>query len=162
MFNGKSAIYRHRPRLQAKRSIAMTDVMKLREDHAELVRLAKRLEQLIGQAEPAGQLELFDLRRQLSSLLIAHLKAEDWVLYPRLLGSGEAAVAATAQAFNDEMGGLAAAFAAYAEKWTAIAIAQDWAGYCAESRGIIDALTNRILRENRELLPLLDRLDAAA
>jgi hypothetical protein len=140
----------------------MTNVTKLREDHAELIRLAKRLEQLIGRPEAPAQLELFELRRQLSALLIAHLKAEDWVLYPRLLGSGDAAVAATASAFNTEMGGLAAAFAAYSEKWTATAIAENWPGYCDESRPIIDALTNRIIRENRELLPLLDRLDSAA
>lgn len=140
----------------------MTDIAKLREEHAELVKLVRRLEQFIGQTQPPYQLDLFDLRRQLSSMLIAHLKAEDWVLYPRLLSSGDPAVAATAKAFNDEMGGLAAAYLAYSEQWSATAIAEDWAGYCADSRTIVDALTNRITRENRELYPLLDRLDDAA
>lgn len=140
----------------------MTDVAKLREDHAELVKLVRRLGSFIDQPVPPAALELFDLRRQLTSTLIAHLKAEDWVLYPRLLASPDPKIAATARAFNEEMGGLASAFSGYCDKWSAAAIGADWAGYCADSRDIIDALTNRILRENRELLPLIDRLDRAA
>lgn len=140
----------------------MTDIAKLRGDHAELVTLARRLGSIIEEPLPPSQLELFDLRRQLTSTLIAHLKSEDWVLYPRLLASPDERIAATARAFNDEMGGLAAAYVSYTEQWSATAIEADWPGYCAASRAIIDALTNRIVRENRELLPLLDRLDRAA
>ena len=135
----------------------MTDVAKLREDHAELVKLVRRLASFIESPTPPAALELFDLRRQLTSTLIAHLKAEDWVLYPRLLASPDPRIAATARAFNEEMGGLAAAFSSYCEQWSASAIGDDWPGYCAASRAIIDALTNRIVRENRELYPLLDR-----
>jgi hypothetical protein len=46
--------------------------------------------------------------------------------------------------------------------WSAAAIEGDWPRYCADSRTIIDALTNRILRENRDLYPLLEHLDRAA
>jgi hypothetical protein len=60
------------------------------------------------------------------------------------------------------MGGLSAAYVAYTEKWSATAIEGDWPGYCTDSRAIIEALSNRIVRENRELLPLLDGLDRAA
>ena len=135
----------------------MSESVKLREDHAELVRLVRQLGALIGRPTPPPQLELFELRRQLTATLIAHLKAEDWLLYPRLLASTDPAIAATARAFNEEMGGLAAAFSSYSETWNATAIAADWLGYCEASRAIIEALTNRIVRENRELLPLLDR-----
>ena len=135
----------------------MSESVKLREDHAELVRLVRQLGALIGRPTPPPQLELFELRRQLTATLIAHLKAEDWLLYPRLLASTDPAIAATARAFNEEMGGLAAAFSRYSETWNATAIAADWPGYCEASRTIIEALTNRIVRENRELLPLLDR-----
>ena len=140
----------------------MSDIVKLREDHAELVKLVRRLAVYIAEPAPPQQVELFELRRALSSTLIAHLKAEDWVLYPRLLASGDPSVASTAKRFNEEMGGLAAAFTAYTAQWSAAAITQDWAGYCADSRVIIDKLTDRITRENRELYPLADRLDAAA
>ena len=140
----------------------MSDLAKLRLEHAELIAIVRRLEAVVEQPVPPSQVELFNLRRELSSTLIAHLKAEDWVLYPRLLASKDATVAATASAFIEEMGGLAAAFGAYNDKWPAPAIQADWAGYCAHSRTIIDALVCRITRENRELYPLLEDLDRAA
>ena len=140
----------------------MSELAKLREEHAQLVKIVRRLSNYIDKPSPPPQLDLFDVRRELSSTLIAHLKAEDWVLYPRLLGSSDPTIQATGQAFNEEMGGLAAAFMAYTTKWSADSITADWAGFCEESRGIVDALSNRITRENRELLPLLERLDRAA
>lgn len=140
----------------------MSDLAKLREEHAELIKIVGRLEGLISLPSPPPQIELFNLRRELSSTLIAHLKAEDWVLYPRLLASKDSRIAATANQFIEEMGGLAAAFAAYNDKWPAPAIHADWTGYCAHSRTVIDALKCRITRENRELYPLLDSLDEAA
>ena len=106
--------------------------------------------------------ELFDIRRQLASTLIAHLKAEDWALYPQLMASDDPEIAATAKAFSEEMGGLSAAFATYAERWNALSIDGDWQGFRDESEVIIAALTDRITRENCELYPLVDRLDRAA
>ena len=140
----------------------MSDYAKLRQDHADLVRIVRTLEEVIARPAPPPQLELFDLRRQLTSTLIAHLKSEDWVLYPRLMASGDAAVAAAGRTFNAEMTGIASAYSDYAGRWGAAAIESDWAAYCAESRAIIDALMARITRENRELLPLLESIEKAA
>ncbi len=140
----------------------MSDFAKLRQDHAELVRMARQLTEFIGQPSPPPQLELFELRRQMTSTLIAHLKAEDWVLYPRLMASNDSSVAEAGRAFNAEMTGIAGAYSDYASRWGATAIEADWPGYCAETRGIIEALMNRITRENRELLPLLEAIEKAA
>lgn len=60
------------------------------------------------------------------------------------------------------MGGLASVFMNYAEKWGAFAIESDWPGYCRDTATIAAALTCRINRENRDLYPLLERLDMAA
>lgn len=140
----------------------MSELVKIREDHAELIRLIRRLAIFTEQPKAPPQLELFDLRRQLASLLIAHLKLEDWVLYPRLMNCGDPQISDLARVFNDEMGGLAAAFSNYSEHWSASAIGSDWEGYCRDTQVIIGALTDRITRENRELLPHLERLDRAA
>jgi hypothetical protein len=140
----------------------MSAVQKLREDHASLTRLFRRLGETIRQPAPPPQTELFELRRGLVSTLLAHLKLEDWALYPRLIESGDAEISSVGAMFKDEMGGLAPAFLAYAEKWTASSITADWGGYCKETSAILEALMNRLVRENRELLPLLERLDLAA
>lgn len=140
----------------------MSELMKLREDHANLARLFRRLGEVIELPAAPPQVELFELRRELVSTLLAHLKLEDWALYPRLIESGEPDIAAAGEAFKDEMGGLAPAFLAYSDKWNAGTIDADWPGYCADTRAILDALMNRLTRENRELLPLLERVDRAA
>jgi hypothetical protein len=98
----------------------------------------------------------------LHSTLVAHLKVEDWALYPRLMESKDPRIAATAKPFSDEMGGLAAAFNLYSTRWSAMSITRDWNGFCHESKAIIDAVVCRITRENRELCPLIDDLDEAA
>ena len=139
----------------------MSDLAKLREEHALIIKIVQRLSQFVEQPSPVSQLELFEVRRELSSALIAHLKAEDWVLYPRLIDSDNAKIAATARTFSDEMGGLAAAYLDYSEHWSAGAIAANWSDYCAETKGIVDALTNRITRENLELYPLIEQNRAA-
>ena len=140
----------------------MSNLQKLREDHAELVKIVQNLGELIARPAAPQQLELFEVRRLLNSTLIAHLKAEDWVLYPRLAESADAEIAATAKAFSEEMGGLAAAYSAHVDKWNAAAIDADWPGYCRETRAVLDKLTCRITRENRELYPLMERLERAA
>lgn len=140
----------------------MSSLAHLREEHAELVRIVGELQKLINHDSPPSQVELFQVRRKLSSVLIAHLKAEDWVLYPPLLNSNDPHISGTAQQFVDEMGGLAQAYSVFNEKWDALGIEADWAHYRAEAKGIIDALTNRIVRENRDLYPLLERLQRAA
>lgn len=140
----------------------MSEVSKLREDHAKLARMFLELERIIGRRKPPAQLELFEFRRELMTTLIGHLKLEDWALYPRLIECGDGEISAKGEAFKEEMGGLAPAFVAYCDKWTANTIAADWAAYCSDTRGLLVALTDRLTRENRELLPLLERLDRAA
>lgn len=140
----------------------MSEAAKLREDHAKLVRMFGELGKIIERPAPPSQLELFDFRRNLQSTLIAHLKLEDWALYPRLIESGDADACAKGKSFKEEMGGLAPAFVAYCEKWTASTIAADWPAYCSDTRGLIDALMDRITRENRELIPLLEKISKAA
>lgn len=140
----------------------MSQLTKLREDHASLAAIFRQLRGAIQNSEAPHQLVLFGLRRELMSTLIAHLKLEDWALYPRLIESGDGEISDAGRAFQEEMGGLAPAFIAYCDKWNATAIEADWKGYCADTSAILDALENRLLRENRELLPLLERLDRAA
>lgn len=140
----------------------MSSLEQLRQEHAELVKIVGDLQTMIDGSTPPSSVELFGVRRKLSSLLIAHLKAEDWVLYPPLLTCEDPEVAATARRFVDEMGGLAQAYSLFNERWDALSIESDWAGYRQAAQGIIDALTCRIVRENRELYPLLEKVQRAA
>ena len=140
----------------------MAELFKLRREHAVILRIVERLSYLVSQPKPSPQLHLFAVRYELTSTLIAHLKNEDWLVYPRLMASTDAGIAAIARAFSDEMGGLAEAYREHCQTWDANAIAADWAGYCTDCRSLIDALITRITRENRDLFPLLERVARAA
>lgn len=141
---------------------AMAELFKLRREHAVILRIVERLHYLVSQPSPPPQLHLFAVRYELTSTLIAHLKNEDWLVYPQLMASTDADIAARARALSDEMGGLAEAYREHCQAWDATAIAADWPGYCADSQSLIDAVNTRITRENRELFPLLERVARAA
>jgi len=140
----------------------MSSLAQIRAEHAELVKIFREWEILIDRETPPPSVDLFAVRSRLSSLLVAHLKAEDWVLYPPLLESPDPEIARIARNFVDEMGGLAASYSIFMERWDALSIQADWTHYQKEARAISRALGNRIARENRELLPLVERTDRAA
>lgn len=140
----------------------MSQLKKLRDDHATLARQFRELREIVQSPSAPSTLVLFNLRRELVSTLLAHLKLEDWALYPRLIQSSDNQASDAGRRFQEEMGGLAPAFIAYCDKWSATGIEAGWPAYCADTLAIIDALENRLVRENRELLPLLERLDRAA
>ena len=140
----------------------MSSLAQLRAEHAELMKIVREWETLIERDMPPPSVDLFDVRRRLSSLIISHLKAEDWVLYPPLLESSDPEIARIARNFVDEMGGLAAAYNIFMERWDALSIQADWTHYQKEARAISEALGNRIVRENRELYPLVEGTERAA
>ena len=140
----------------------MPNMAKLREEHAHLVAIVRRLRGIVAADTPPPSVAFSAVRRELASTLIGHLQAEDWMLYPRLLDSSDPAIMDTARKFSDEMGGLAATFIDYSQKWTSAAIERDWLAYRFETTAIADALIVRITRENRDLYPLLEQLDRAA
>ena len=138
----------------------MADLDKLRDEHTVILRIVERLRFLIDQAVPPPQLHVLALRYELSAALIEHLQTEDRFLYPSLLASSDPHIAATARSFSEEMGGLGAAYVEHCKTWKGDAIAADWAGYSLASTALLDALTRRISRENRELYPLLRKLES--
>lgn len=134
----------------------MSEIRNLRQQNAQLAEIGGRLGVMIAGPTSPTTSEVFNLRRELSSLLVPHLEAEDWTFYPRLMASDDPEVAATARAFSDEMGGLAAAYDVYARRWDVMSIASNWHGFCLETRDVLSALMTRINRENRELFPLAE------
>jgi hypothetical protein len=102
------------------------------------------------------------LLAQLAGQVMMHLKGEDESLYPRLLAHADPQVRAKAKELQDSMGGLARAFSGFYEKWIKPgAIAGDVQGYKTEMRGVIQAFSQRMDLEDRDLYDLADRALAA-
>jgi hypothetical protein len=134
----------------------------LRDEHSEILRIVRRLTEVLVQPSPPPPLHLLALRYELSASLIAHHETEDCLVYPRLLASADTRMASTARAFSEDMGGLLAAYVAHCRKWQVKAITADWDGYRSDGRVLIGELTRRMAREDREISPLLEALARAA
>ena len=129
---------------------------KLREDHHDLLKLADDFRDLIAQPDAPPSIDLVNFRSEFSRQLLAHLTREDWLLYPCLLQSSDRVIVATAQSFIDEMGGMLKALKAWVAIWPTERIFAEWATFGIETSNLLDALARRIVRENRELYPLVE------
>lgn len=139
------------------------EIERLRNEHRGLLTLAGHLGRHVAGPFPqeAKAREDFNaVRTRFRTELIAHLKREDWVLYPSLLASDDRQLADTAQNYVDEMGHISEAFTDYSRRWLPDAIAADWPGYSAATNAILGALAARIEREDAELYPLALTVEA--
>jgi iron-sulfur cluster repair protein YtfE (RIC family) len=130
--------------------------VKLRQDHEVLVSLVNDFRAVLRQPVAPAGIDLVKFRSGFSKELLAHLTREDWLLYPSLLQSSDKIVSGTAQRFMDEMGGLLAAYKAWSAEWPTERITAEWRTFVIETSELLDALAQRIYRENNELYPLVE------
>ena len=129
---------------------------KLREDHDDLLKLARNFRDIVAEPAAPPAIDLAKFRTEFSRQLLAHLTREDWLLYPSLLQSSDRVIVATAQSFIDEMGGMLKTFKAWSATWPAERICTEWTTFSVETSNLLDALTHRVVRENKELYPLVE------
>ena len=131
-----------------------------RNQHKEILQVVREISPLIKGDQVTGDVNAVrNLLSTLAGKLNVHLSMEDKVLYPKLLDHQDANVRLMANKFNNEMGKIKEVFQGYLQKWqTGIAIQKDPASFTNDTKGIFDAISKRIERENNELYALVDRL----
>ncbi|MES2149064.1 MAG: hemerythrin domain-containing protein [Pseudomonadota bacterium] len=135
------------------------NIEKLKQDHNEIMAQVTQLKKLCqsGIAENADA-----IARQIvtmSSVIKLHLAAEDLVLYPALAKSTDAGIAKIGKQFQQEMGGIAAAYMKFAGSWTTGKnVSSNPEGFREDANNIFKALHQRIQTENTELYPLADQV----
>ena len=137
------------------------EMQRLRAEHAALVTLARIILDMVRVPHPPPPAELAAARGRLRENLVRHLKCEDWILYPRLMATGDQELMRITRDFEIEMGDLAGDFIAYDDKWTSERVAADWTDFCRETVIVFDLLAMRVEREERELYPLAETLYAS-
>ncbi|KQM97792.1 hypothetical protein ASE85_12935 [Sphingobium sp. Leaf26] len=134
----------------------MIDHKQLTDEHEELAVIALELRRLMGKQEP--DIEAVTRERwRLGYRLAIHLAREDKHVYPELKRHTDARIATLATAYEAEMGSLDQQYRDYMARWNSGGITTHWQGFCTETLAIIDALENRIAREEQELYPMLGR-----
>jgi hemerythrin-like domain-containing protein len=130
--------------------------------HAEIDRMAR---EILQQLEPAAiARDAAPIRRLLAAFggrIRIHVAMENEALYPRLLGCGDPAVEAKARELYDSFGGVYDALQQVLARWSeTAAITASPQQFVDDVRAAIALLQTRIAREDAELYPLVDRLDA--
>lgn len=138
------------------------EMQRLRAEHMALGTLSQIIHGMADAPHPPDADDLAAARSQLRDALVRHLKCEDWILYPRLMATGDDELMRVTREFEMEMGDLAADFVAYDDKWTGERVGADWPGFCRETKIVLGLLAMRIEREERELYPLAETLYASA
>jgi Hemerythrin HHE cation binding domain len=124
-------------------------------DHNAIMTSVKELRLLVQAGVSPNAEKIATSMIQMSAKIKLHLSTEDSMLYPAMIGSPDSQIAQIGQAFQTEMGGIAAVYGAFASKWNlGKAIAADPEGFRREANEIFKALHHRIQRENVELYPL--------
>lgn len=132
-----------------------------REQHGRIRQIVREIAAM--ESAGAADLEIRTALGRLSGTVKIHLAGEDASLYPRLFSHPDAAVRTKAKNFHDSMGGLTAAYVAFAGRWsTGAALREDRAGFFSAFRAVADALTTRMDKEDAELYAMADRELAAA
>ncbi len=136
----------------------MSNTQRFRDQHDDLLKIASEISSHLNVDELSN--DASEARLLLSKLLgklSIHLAMEDKALYPQMLGHSDERVRDKARKFMEEMGGLRGAVNAYKKKWpSALPIQNDPADFISQTKGIFDALANRIERENNELYKMVD------
>lgn len=135
--------------------MARTD--KFREQHKKIGDIVKELQGIMSEKSLSDNpKQAVVLLGRLSGVIKLHLAMEDESLYPNLAKSADTKVKGVADKFIKEMGGIAKAYLAYADKWTDKAVKENPKGFISETNGIIKVLGERIQKEESELYPLAD------
>ena len=93
----------------------MSATQQFRTQHQEILALAGEIGGLaLPLVKTGAESQIKAKLNALSGVLSVHLAMEDKSLYPALIGSTNAAAKNTATLFRDQMGGIAAAYKAFA------------------------------------------------
>ncbi|MFK2879156.1 hemerythrin domain-containing protein [Rhodanobacter hydrolyticus] len=135
------------------------DIERFKKEHVDLLSAVTLLRELVQQGCKEHAEAIHRQLSAMSSAIKLHLAAEDRMLYPALMRAADPAIAQTGQRFQEEMGGLATTYMAFATRWAlANKIAADPQGFRDDANEVFKALHQRVQRENRELYPLAERL----
>ena len=131
-----------------------------RQQHVELLTVAKKIVPLLNAKDIQQDSDkILSYLNELLKDLTIHLTLEDKILYPKMMRSSDRTVATTAKKYQDEMGGIAQVAMGYRGKWnSSMVISANPAEFIKETKGLFAALQERIVREDKILYPMFDRL----
>lgn len=132
-----------------------SELRRLRGEHAELRDLSDALRSGLEEHPPENLRQLFSIRQQFQTLMVRHLKCEDWILYPRIKASPNEQLSCLADHIFSQFGDLADVLLSYADSWDEAAVRADWASYCVDTKKLLDHAERRARSEETIFFPAI-------
>lgn len=136
------------------------ELRRLRAEHHKLACLSDAILGLIASPTADMMERLQPYWQEYRTILIRHLKCEDWILYPRLQSSADSELAAMAAGLFHEVGGLSAQLERFDAMWTDEARRNDWQGYARDMCSILALVDHRSEHEEQKLFPMAASRDS--
>ncbi|MBO9357643.1 hemerythrin domain-containing protein [Bordetella petrii] len=135
------------------------NIDKFKQQHLDILQGIAALRRLsqAGVARNAGAIARGIIN--MSSTIKLHLAIEDRMLYPVLARSRDAELAETGRCFQQEMGSIAQAYAAFAQRWSNVQeLLANETGFKADANIVLRKVRERMLREDSDLYPRVEAL----
>ncbi len=125
----------------------------LKEQHVAILNIAVEISEVLEKGETQN-IEIILIN--FGDEIVAHLGAEDDLLYPVLKKRSDKSVRETAIQFENEMGDIKRGFVEYTKKWDSNdGIMSNYEQFSKETMTILMKITKRIINEENVLFPLL-------
>lgn len=134
-----------------------SSIEQLLEEHRTLKAMGERLRQVVAAYEPDAA-TVATLRWQLCRVLVDHCIAEDRAIYELLITSGDPEAVLLTLDLRDEVGCIDRDFRSYVADWPIDRIIREWDVFRAHTNALLERLTCRIAREEREVFPKVSRI----
>lgn len=112
-------------------------------EHEFVTQLGDVLASLVIRARSPNDVECHLARLRFSQALRAHLKYEDWFVYPALMKDADGTTASIVARLQAEGRDLDERHNAYTRRWVSTTIQDDWEGFRRETGELLQALRHR-------------------
>lgn len=120
-------------------------------EHEYIELIGDALAATVASSVPVNSVLCHKVRQKFSQALRAHLKHEDWVIYPALLKEPDFRVVDIAAQLQADYGDLERMHTEYTGKWVTTTIESNWLQFCLDTRNLLAVARLRSSREETEL-----------
>ncbi|KAF0249839.1 MAG: hemerythrin HHE cation binding domain-containing protein [bacterium] len=134
----------------------------LKNQHKVVIEMTTKILSLLTRDPFASEIDNISISlRILAGKVREHLALEDREIYPRLMLFGDNAIVSLITDYKNDIGKLLPRFNFYIETWlNKTKIQNSSIDFIKETNEILNALLQRIETEDKELYPLIEKLNA--
>jgi hypothetical protein len=135
------------------------DIDRFKHQHVDILARIDALRRLAHQGVENNSAAIADHVAKLGSVVKLHLAIEDRILYPSVRRAADPGIAQLAEAYQEEMKGIAFEYQRFTKKWSSAAyVANEPEAFRVAANTALREVYLRMQRENQEFYPAIEAL----